>query len=159
MSQDNELRHQLKQMLTVANAHISFEEALVDYPVALRGHKLGGFDHTPWQLLEHIRIDLWDLLEYNQNPNHVSPDFPDGYWPDSEEPPSEEAWDASVATILNHVRELAALAGDETVNPLIGFPWNDAHNLMRQIAIAAKHNSYHLGQIVLIKKAGLSTGY
>jgi hypothetical protein len=146
-------RDQLANLLVSPNAHVSIRDALKDFPADLRGRTVAGLPHTAWQLLEHIRLCQWDVLEYSRHADHVSPVWPDGYWPDSVEPPDETAWDESVKTVIAEMEELAAMALDETVDPLGGFAWEPEHNLMREIAIIAKHNSYHLGQLMMIRKA------
>src|SRR5687768_14163940 len=90
------LRDHVLYLLRGGGAHLSFEQAIADLPMNLRGAKVDGVPHTPWRLLEHVRHCLWDILEFSRNSEHVSPDFPDGYWPNSDAPPNAEAWDKSI---------------------------------------------------------------
>jgi hypothetical protein len=94
---DQSLRKHLVHLLDADSAHIRFDDAVKDFPAALRGKRPEGGPHSPWELLEHLRITQWDILEFTRDPKHVSPEFPTGYWPQGEAPPTETAWDESVA--------------------------------------------------------------
>src|SRR4051794_19806692 len=91
------LRDHLLSVLRGGGAHLDFDAAIADLPAGLRGAKVAGVPHTPWRLVEHMRIAQWDILEFSRNPGHVSPEFPKGYWPPGDAPPDEKAWDRSVA--------------------------------------------------------------
>ncbi|MEM9660127.1 MAG: hypothetical protein AAF961_17320, partial [Planctomycetota bacterium] len=93
----DELREHVLWLLRGGHAHIDFDQAIADQPADSRGQAPAGIPHTPWRLLEHMRIAQWDILEFSRNPNHRSPEFPEGYWPAHDAPPDEKAWDASVA--------------------------------------------------------------
>ena len=75
------LRRHVGYLLRGRGAHVSFEQAMKDWPVSCRGKRVPGLPYTPWMLLEHLRIAQWDILEFSRNPDHVSPQFPKGYWP------------------------------------------------------------------------------
>lgn len=153
---DSELRRHLIAMLTEANAHLAYETVLANFPASLRGKSVGGFEHTAWQLLEHLRLAQWDILEFSTNPSHVSPDFPDGYWPKTSAPESDREWKESVGTFLRDRDDMVMLIGDETVNLLAAIPHGDGQTVLREALVLAKHNSYHLGQLVLLHKALIS---
>ena len=87
------LRADLLALLSSENAHATFDAAVKDLPVELRGKRPKGAEHSPWELLEHLRIAQWDIIEYALHPKHASPEFPSGYWPKSPEPPDAKAWD------------------------------------------------------------------
>src|SRR5688572_12025939 len=95
--QTQSLRDHLRYLLRGGGAHLDFEAAVADLPAHLRGAKADKVPHTAWRLLEHMRIAQWDILEFCRNPRHVSPQFPDGYWPTGDAPPDEAAWERSVA--------------------------------------------------------------
>src|SRR5258707_577411 len=96
MGLDRALRDHLRELLTTSHAHIDFDDAIEGLPAELRGVRPPGVAHTPWQLVEHLRIVLWDILEFSKDPSHVSPRFPEGYWPQGDVPPDPAAWDRSV---------------------------------------------------------------
>jgi len=148
---DNAVREHLLYLLGGGGAHASVEEVMTDLPIGLRGEKPPGLSHTPWRLLEHTRIAQWDILEFCRNPDHVSPEFPKGYWPCNDAPPDDDAWERSVAAFradLEAVRELVAEAPDL----LAPIPGGDGQTLLREALLVADHNAYHLGQVVLIRR-------
>ena len=98
MDKDAALRQHLLDLLNGGNAHATMQDALKDFPAEFRGKRPKGAPHSPWELLEHMRIAQWDILEFSRDGRHKSPEFPDGYWPNSPEPNDEKAWDHSVHT-------------------------------------------------------------
>src|SRR5215467_10361993 len=106
MSHDRALRDHLLYLLRGGGAHLDFEKAIVGLPPKLRGGKPSGLPHTPWRLLEHLRICQWDILEFSRNPKHVSPQFPDGYWPRGDAPPDDRAWDRAVDAFRKDLAEM-----------------------------------------------------
>ncbi len=145
-------RRQLLALLEGGQAHVSPAEALEYFPAEARGRLLKGAGYTPWQLLEHLRITQWDILEFSRNPHHESPPWPEGYWPSTPTPPSTGDWDASAGRFLNQLEELKALVADPAVDLLAPFPHGDGQNLLREALLAADHNAWHLGQLVLLRK-------
>ena len=152
MSNEKALREQLVRLLDWDSAHARFEDAVKDFPVELRGTRPGAGPHSAWELLEHLRIALWDILEFSRDAKHVSPDFPSGYWPATAAPPSPEAWDASVAAYGRDLRALAELAADESVDLYARIPHGDGQTLLREIVVAVDHNAYHVGQLMMVRR-------
>ena len=150
---NKELRQHLAKMLTEPNAHLTFEEATDDFPPQHSGTTVGGFAHTAWQLLEHLRIAQWDIVEFSRDSSHVSPKFPGGYWPETAAPPDDEAWRKSVEQFKNDLRQMCDLISDESNDLFAKIPHGDGQTLLREALVLAKHNSYHLGQLVMLKKA------
>ena len=151
MSSDS-LREHLLFLLEGEGAHAGFEAAVKDLPPRIRGRKTNGVPHSPWELLEHIRLAQWDILEFSRNEKHVSPEWPSGYWPPSPEPPDDEAWDKSVAAFRADLAAMSALASDESVDLYAKIPWSTGQTILREILLVADHNAYHLGQLVLVRK-------
>jgi len=151
MSSDS-LREHLVFLLEGEGAHAGFEAAVKDLPPRIRGRKTNGVPHSPWELLEHIRLAQWDILEFSRNEKHVSPEWPAGYWPPSPEPPDDEAWDKSVAAFRADLAAMSALASDESVDLHAKIPWGTGQTILREILLVADHNAYHLGQLVLVRK-------
>ena len=152
MKKDKALRSHLHDLIDSGHAHLKFADAVKDFPPALRGVRPSGAPHSAWELLEHIRLALWDILEFSRNPDHVSPAFPDGYWPASETPPTDSAWDESVAAYRADLRELADLASDESIDLFARIPHGDGQTVLREILVAADHNAYHIGQLVIVRR-------
>ncbi len=149
---DKALREQLVRLLDWDSAHARFDDAVNDFPAELRGKRPAGAPHSAWELLEHLRITLWDILEFSRDAKHVSPDFPSGYWPDGEAPPNAKAWDESVAAYRRDLRALADLTMDESIDLYARIPHGDGQTVLREIVLAADHNAYHVGQLMMVRR-------
>ena len=149
----NDLREHLLWLLRGGHAHIGFEDAVADFPADLRGLMPVGIPHTPWRLLEHMRIAQWDILEFSRRRDHVSPEFPTGYWPTQDVPPDNEAWDDSIAAFQKDAGEFQSLVEDPDHDLFAPFPWGDGQTLLREALLLADHNAYHLGQLVTVRRA------
>ena len=154
MNRDQQLREQVLYVLRGRGAHLDFEKAVDGLPVDLRGTKPAGVPHSPWRLLEHMRICQWDILEYSRNPDHVSPEFPAGYWPDGDAPPNDGAWDMSVESFRADLNAMQDLVADPEVDLLAQIPQGKSgHTVLREALLVADHNAYHIGQLVMVRKA------
>ncbi len=149
----NEVREHLLWLLRGGHAHIGFDAAVADMPEQLMSQMPAGMPHSPWRLLEHLRIAQWDILEFSRNADHVSPAFPDGYWPAEDAQPDAAAWEASVAAFLRDAEEFQALVADPKQDLLAAFPWGEGQTLLREALLIADHNAYHLGQLVAVRRA------
>ena len=153
MTQDEQLRQQLAKMLDWSEAHADFRTAVDEFPVDLRGEVPPGFPHSAWELLEHMRIALWDIVEFTRDARHRSPPWPKGYWPPSPVPPQLEAWDQSVQSFLDLLAEMRELVLDRSRPLLAPIPRGQGQSPLRELLLAADHNAYHLGQLVQVRKA------
>ncbi len=149
---DKALRQHLLHLLRGGSAHVDFEKAMADLPAELRGVKPIGTPYTAWRLLEHIRIAQWDILEFSRNPKHVSPQWPDGYWPEGDEPPSEATWDKSVKAFQADLKALQSLVADPATDLFAPIPHDDGQTVLREALLVADHNAYHLGQLVVVRR-------
>jgi hypothetical protein len=152
MPNDKLLREQVVKLLTSSEAHADFDAAVKNLPGELRGKRPKGAEHSPWELLEHLRIAQWDILEYAINPNHKSPAFPEGYWPKSPAPASADEWDKSVRSFQNDLKRLCDLVLDESTDLYAKIPHGEGQTILRQALLTADHNAYHIGQLVLVRK-------
>jgi hypothetical protein len=146
------LREHLLYLLRGGGAHLDFEKAIADLPPELRGAVVAGQPHTPWRLLEHLRIAQWDILEFTRNPKHVSPPFPDGYWPEGDAPPDDAAWDHSVEGFRADLRAMQDLVADPATDLFTPLPHGEGQTVLREALLVADHNAYHLGQLVLLRR-------
>jgi uncharacterized damage-inducible protein DinB len=153
MSTDKALREHLLYLLRGGGAHLNFDAAVADLPPELRGARPPGVPHTPWRLLEHLRIAQWDILEFSRNPKHVSPKFPEGYWPDGDAPPDAAAWDRSVAAFRADLQAMQDLVADPSTDLFARIPHGEGQTLLREALLVADHNAYHLGQLVVVRRA------
>ena len=149
---DTALRQHVLNLLKGGNAHATFDDAVEDFPSELRGKKPKGAEHSAWQLLEHLRIAQWDILEFSRDPAHKSPSWPEGYWPDAAAPPDDKAWDKSVRAFHRDFSELCALVADESVDLFAKIPHGDGQTVLREALLTADHNAYHIGQLVLVRR-------
>jgi DinB superfamily len=146
------LRSHLLDAMQGHLAHPDFEAAVKAFPTAWQGLKPHGAPHTAWQLLEHIRIALHDILEFSRSRHYQSPKWPEGYWPKTCRPPSTDAWDSSVAAIRHDLAQMHALIHDPESDLFNAIPWGDGQTLLREALLVASHNSYHLGQLMFLRK-------
>ena len=140
-------------MLKGGHAHITFDDAVADFPATLRGKKPGKSPHTAWRLLEHLRIAQHDILEFSRNAKHKSPDWPDGYWPATDQPPSDAAWTNSIKAFRADLRSMMALVQNARTDLLARIPWGDGQTIAREAMLLADHNAYHIGQLVELRRA------
>jgi len=153
VSPDQALRDHVLYLLNESGAHATFDAAIGDWPVQLAGAKIANFPHTAWMLLEHMRLAQWDILEFSRNPKHVSPAWPEGYWPESEAPPNEKAWKASMAAFKKDLRTMGKLVANRKTDLFARIPWGDGQTVLREALLVADHNAYHLGQLVMLRKS------
>ena len=147
------VREQLASLLKGGGAHVHFMDALQDFPAGKRGTYVKGLPHTGWQLLEHVRIAQWDILEFSRNPKHVSPDFPGGYWPKTPVPSTDEAWENSVKSFERDLAEMVKLVKNPKTDLCANIPHGSGQTIFREALVLADHNSYHLGQLVDLRRA------
>ncbi len=150
---DAALREHVLYLLDGGGAHLDFGKAIAGLPVELRGAKAANIPYSPWQLVEHMRICQWDILEFSTNPKHVSPDFPEGYWPDSDVPPHDLAWDESLSQFRDDLRAMRQLVRAESTDLFARIPNGDGQTILREALLIADHNAYHLGQLVVLRRA------
>ena len=139
-------------LLRGGGAHLRFDAAIADLPEELRGARAAGAPHTPWRLLEHMRIAQWDILEFSRNPAHVSPQWPDGYWPPGDAPPAATAWEESVRAFWADLKSMQDLVADPATDLLAPIPHGEGQTILREALLAADHNAYHLGQLVMLRR-------
>ena len=152
MQTDRQLRQHLVKLLKGGDAHADFDRAIGKFPANLRGKRPEHAEHSAWELLEHLRIAQWDILEFSRNPRHKSPEFPAGYWPSSPAPPDAEAWDKSAEAFRGDIQELCDLVADESTDLFAKIPHGEGQTVLREALVAADHNSYHLGELVLLRR-------
>ena len=150
---DKSLRDHLLYLLKGGGAHVTFDDAMGDWTLQLAGVKVANFPHSAWMLLEHMRLAQWDILDFSRNSKHVSPPWPEGYWPKSAAPPDEKAWTASMAAFKKDLRTMERLISDQKTDLYAPIPWGDGQTILREALLLADHNAYHLGQLVMLRKS------
>jgi hypothetical protein len=151
MNEPDAIRNAVANLLDSGDAHIAFDPAVKDFPPALRGLRPDGGPHSAWELLEHLRIAQVDILEYTRDGKNSGLEFPSGYWPASPEPPDAATWDASIEAFRRDRAALVELARDGSRELGAKLPHANA-TLLDQLLLAADHNAYHLGQLVMVRR-------
>lgn len=146
------LREHLLYILRGGGAHIDFDGVVADFPVALMNGKVNGIAYTPWQVLEHMRIAQWDILEFSRNAAHVSPPWPKGYWPDPDDAPGAESWARTVEAFRADLREMENLVADDATDLFAPIPHGEGQTVLREALLIADHNAYHLGVLSTLKR-------
>ncbi|MBD3299551.1 MAG: DinB family protein [candidate division Zixibacteria bacterium] len=149
---DSQLREHIATLLEGRGAHVDFDHAIADVPANARGVTPDGAAHSPWDILEHMRIAQWDILEFSRNPEHISPDWPNGYWPDDSQPPTKTAWNKSVSAIKSDLDAMIDLVKNPESDLLTPFPHGEGQTLLREALVLADHNAYHLGELVIVRR-------
>ena len=150
-----DVRRQLLRLLEGGGAHATFEDAIQDLPPELRGVAPPGAPHTAWELLEHMRIAQSDILEFCRDPEHVSPEWPSGYWPEARAPEDDAAWAASVKAFRIDLDALRKLVGSSRTDMFARVQHPEAAadtTLLREALLVADHNAYHLGELVFLRR-------
>jgi uncharacterized damage-inducible protein DinB len=145
----------LVRLLDWDEAHVAFDKAVDGIPADQRGSQVAGFEHTPWQLLEHMRVAQKDLLDFCLNSHYVHAlKWPEDYWPRSPAPPGATAWDESISDFKADREKLKLLVGNAQVDLFAAVPTGKGQQTyVRAILLVADHNAYHLGQLVAVRRA------
>jgi hypothetical protein len=146
------LRAELDRFLAGRGAHADFDAAVADFPAELYSAKPHGAPHSAWDLLEHLRIAQWDILDFSRNPQYKAREFPKEYWPDSFAPPKFNSWNLSVKAFQDDLKAMCDLVADEKTDLFAKIPHGDGQTVLREALVLADHNSYHLGQMVLLRR-------
>jgi hypothetical protein len=152
MSNDNVLRAQLLKVLNGRNAHFTFDEGVADFPIEAINDKPPNVPYTPWHLIEHLRIAQWDILEFVRNPNHVSPKWPEGYWPDPDSMADSERWQSTLAAFRTDLTAVEAIINDADIELTAEIPHAPGYTYLREVLLVADHNAYHIGELCILRQ-------
>lgn len=151
MANNKELIKTLEALLTGGHAHATFEEAVEGLPADLRGVVPEGMPYSIWQLVDHIKVTQWDILEFSRNPAHESPSWPEGYWPD-QKAPTETAWKNALKQIREDRQQFIGLLKASHADLFARFPHGEGQHLLREALLIADHTSYHTGEIIVLRR-------
>ena len=151
-TEDRALRDHLLELLRGGSAHADLATVLDDFPHELAGTKSKNVPYTPWQLLEHIRFSVTDLLLFSTDPKYVAPSWPDDYWPAKSAAPEPDEWESSVKALKADLAAFEGIIGDSKSNLYAKIPWGEGQTLLREVLLASDHTSYHLGELVLMRR-------
>lgn len=83
----------------------------------------------------------------------MSPEWPAGYWPAGDAPPDEAAWDRSLASFRADLAGMRAPVANPRTDLFARLPNGDGQTVLREALLVADHNAYHLGQLVMLRRA------
>jgi len=152
MAADDVVREQLLALLRGGNAHMTFEEAIAEFPLARINDYPPNVPYTPWHLLEHLRIAQWDILEFVRNPAHISPPWPEGHWPAPTARADSQAWVATIAAFQADMQALQELVADPSTDLYAPLPHAAGYTILREILLVADHNAYHIGEFAILRQ-------
>jgi DinB superfamily len=150
--QDESLRDHLRSLLRGGNAHLTFDDFIADFPAELSGQKVEGLPYTAWQVLEHMRLAQWDILEFSRSAKHVSPKWPAGYWPAREAIGTTNQWNESIEKFQADLKEMENLIADPATDLFAKIPHGSGQTILREALLVADHNAYHLGVLLAISR-------
>lgn len=153
MDRDARLREQVATLLEWDDAHAGFDAATANFEGRLRGVTPPGFPHSAWQILEHLRLAQRDILEFCEPRAYVERKWPEAYWPAASVPDSPSAWEESVAAFREDRKALVAMARDPAIDLFARVPHGKEQTYLRELLLVADHNAYHVGQLILIRRA------
>ena len=149
---DTAIRENLIWLLEGGHAHAKFDDAVADFPSDRAGIRPKGASHSAWEILEHMRIAQNDILRFSLSGDYVSPGWPEGYWPAGPVPEDNDGWRQSVRDFRKDLAEFVSLIRDPERDIYKKFPWGNGQSLLREALLMADHNSYHLGELVLVRR-------
>jgi hypothetical protein len=151
MNRDESLRAHLRKILDWEDAHVNFDAAVRGIAPRLRGVAPEGLPYSPWQLVEHMRRAQRDILEFCRNPAYAEPSMEE-YWPPSAGPPTDAAWEESLAGFRRDREELKKLTADTAVDLFDRIPHGAGQTYLRELLLVADHNAYHVAQLVVVRR-------
>jgi hypothetical protein len=152
MNHDEVVRGQLIALLRGGNAHMGLDQAVADFPIERINQEPPNVPYTPWHLLEHIRITQWDILEFIRNPKHVSPDWPEGYWPPRGKEANREQWTKTIQQFQADLEALVNIVSDPATDVYATMPQGEKYTILREILTVADHTSYHVGEFGILRQ-------
>ena len=152
MANDKALRQHLVSLLKGGDAHATYDAAVKDFPANLYGKKPRGAAHSPWEVLEHMRIAQWDILDFSVNPKYKAMKWPDGYWPKTKAPPSAAAWNNSIKEFKKDLKAMQDLVANPKTDLYAKILWGEGQTVLREALLVADHNAYHLGRLVTLRR-------
>ncbi|HYV10970.1 MAG TPA: DinB family protein [Pyrinomonadaceae bacterium] len=150
--QDESLRKHVLYLLGGGGAHLSFDDFVNSFPPDLCNRQIEGLPYTPWQVLEHMRLAQWDILEFSRDESHVSPEWPKGYWPQPDELGNPNLWQQTIDGFRDDLKEMEALVQNPSTDLHATIPHGDGQTILREALLIADHNAYHLGALAVMAR-------
>jgi len=149
---EKSLRDHLLDLLSGRNAHVDWKSVFAGIPPQSRGVRARGLPYSAWELLEHMRLAQWDILEFSRDAKHVSPEWPAGYWPATSAPANANAWQRSLKLFARDLAAMKRLVANPKTNLFARIPHGTGQTILREALLVADHNSYHIGQVLAVRR-------
>jgi len=153
MESDRQLREQLAELLEHSHAHMSFAEAVADYPIERINALFPQGEYSAWHLLEHLRLTQWDILDFIRNPHYQERAWPQDYWPASDQQATPDDWQMTIQSFLADQQALLAIIRDPQTDLWAPIPQGTGQTVAREIMVVADHNAYHTGEFAIMRQA------
>ncbi len=152
MTADDVLRTQLLALLDGGNAHISFDEAVADFPMDQINTNPPHVPYTPWRLLEHLRMTQRDILDFARESRYSEMPWPEGYWPSRDAQADTAAWRRTIEQFRADLGELRTKVANPQTDLEAPLPFDRGHSLLREVLLVADHNAYHIGEFAILRQ-------
>ncbi len=149
---DTALREQLLHLLRGGNAHLTFDEAVADFPPDAMNQRPPNVPYTPWHLLEHLRLAQWDILDFVRNPDYQEMRWPDDYWPAPDAEADTAAWEQTLASFRADLKAVEEIASNPKTDLAATIPHGSGQTVLREILLVADHNAYHIGEFAILRQ-------
>ncbi|MGO8949685.1 MAG: DinB family protein [Ktedonobacterales bacterium] len=150
--EDQVVRSEVLHLLKGGNAHMTFEEAVKQFPVDRINSKFPNGTYTSWHLLEHIRLAQRDILDFIVHPDYQEKEWPRDFWPPQNQEASEQDWQQTIASFEADAQALQSLAGDLGVDLYAPIPHGSGQTILRELLLVADHNAYHIGEFAIARQ-------
>lgn len=152
MESDRQLREQLAELLEHSHAHMSFAEAVAEYPMERINATFPQGSYSAWHLLEHLRLTQWDILDFIRNPQYQEPTWPQDYWPAPDQQATPDDWQRTIEAFLGDQQTLLAIIRDPQMDLWAPIPQGSGQTIAREILVVVDHNAYHLGEFAIMRQ-------
>lgn len=152
MNADKVMRDQLLALLRGGQAHLTFNQAVAEFPMEYINRRPPNVSYTPWHLLEHMRLAQWDILEFIRNPDHVSPAWPEGYWPAPQAEADPARWQQTLNRFQSDLKALEELVANPDTDLFSDIPHAPGYTILREVLVVADHNAYHIGEFAILRQ-------
>ena len=152
MTDDSVIRQQILQLIDGRNAHLSFDDAVDRFPIERINEQPPYVPYTPWHIVEHLRISQWDILEFVRDPDHQSPSWPAGYWPDPAAVADRSQWIDSLDGFRSDLAAVKEFVQDLSVDLSAELPHAPGYTYIREFLLVADHNAYHVGEFAILRQ-------
>jgi hypothetical protein len=152
LAADLVVREEVLHLLRGGNAHMSFADAVRNFPMEHINTKFPGGTYTPWHLLEHLRLTQWDILDFIRNPEYQEREWPREYWPPQDQEATEQDWQLTISTFVADDQTLQALAENPATDLYARITHGTGQTILRELLLVADHNAYHIGEFAIARQ-------